>query len=271
MTNQEITMLANAAVESHILMLSDQEVLTEDLKKLTSSQLEKIKRGVSDTMKKLESSVESKGIRVSVVKQKAKKVAAKYAGKIKAHQKRGTAPSVASKDISKELVKDAGNTIKSVVKSYSIMSMPEKILIAILAFLVVLYVNTLIITLVAIISQSPDVAVMVGLVIVAPLVEEAAKKYFAANDMPWVGTGIVFGLELVMDVVKMLMMGIGLGKALLLRAIGLLMHFTTQAIQVKGAEEDWAGTAYTISVLIHATFNFLALAFGKEIMTWAKG
>ena len=264
-----ITEAADASVEAYIYLFTEQSMLTEGIKDLTVSQINNMQTGTANLMKKVEKALESKGVRIGIVKKRAKRAATKYSGIIKAHEKRGTDPKIAARSLVKAMAIDLKDTVKEVYEDFDDFTLGEKVLMGILVFIGILYINTMLGSIFFIITQDPKIAGALTAIFVAPIVEEAAKKYFAEWGMPWIGTGIVFGLEFAMYVVQMALAGITLGKVIILRVVGLIMHFTTQAIQVKGKEEDWVKTAYVVSVLIHATFNLVGTIFASPIEGWA--
>ena len=115
-------------------------------------------------------------------------------------------------------------------------------------------------------------------IVVAPMTEEALKTYFIARGLPWVGTAVVFGLELVQYIGTIVMQGGKLSKALVLRAISLLMHFSTTYIQKKiidsAVDEDDIKkkmfVAWLTGCAVHMAWNVFAIVYNNELMAWSQ-
>ena len=128
-------------------------------------------------------------------------------------------------------------------------------------------------------GATPMMFMVFNAVVVAPMLEEAVKNWFIQKNMPWVGTGVVFGIELVMYVFSIMAAGGSLPAALVARLAGLLMHFGTTAIQkymmdkdkdkgydvMPGQQKQTVLLAWSTGVLIHATWNALAIMYSKDL------
>ena len=164
---------------------------------------------------------------------------------------------------SKGLINELFNKLKTKILN---MNLSQKILTAIVVFIIIILLNSFIMnvgaSLLVTFGLSIDNAVAIFLPIVGPLFEEAAKNFFIQTKMPWLGTGVVFGLEAFLYLYNFWKLGkIGL-KAIIGRAVALFFHFFTTKVQ-KGYMEkhpDKAFTAYLIGFIIHFVWNAMPTA-----------
>jgi len=248
---------------SHMITEQDYmiEMITkEKLVNLTRKQLKYIERALS----KLK-------INAASIKSKAKD----FGIKLEKDYKKGLTYEQASKKLTTTAVTIVGNSLYQVKDKVLEMPMGEKILVSIASLLVVIFVSAAMGG-VATVTLGPKVASFVTTVVVAPMIEEAAKNYFVQQKMPWVGTGVIFGIEAVSYIITLFMQGFtNISKTLLLRLITLLMHFATTYIQKqiieKGESENKEFIAWTVGVGIHASWNILAILLDVKIGAWLKG
>lgn len=187
--------------------------------------------------------------------------------------KRGDSSEKVSKIISKKAIGLAKRAVDKAQRSFDEMEFGEKVLIGIIGFVVILIVNSIIGSVIMSLGSLGAIeAGKVTAIIVAPIVEEAAKAYFISQGMPWVGTGIVFGIEMGLYVLQLLAAGGKLVKVLILRITSLLMHFTTTYVQktivdkAKEGEEDKAAfIAWVTGVGIHMAWNIFATVANPQI------
>ncbi len=207
---------------------------------------------------------------VSKIKSAAKSVVGKYKSKVMKLHKQGINPEKAGLELSKEIGRDIKKIILKTKDDFLELGTGKKIAIALGMFVVLIFLNTLILAVIFSIIREPKVVTYISCVIVAPLTEELLKQYFIQKGMPWVGTGVIFGIEAVIYVAKMMMIGMNIPKAIIMRIAGLLMHFTTTAIQKTFYEEDEALAGWIIAVFIHASWNAIAISYNDEFINWAK-
>jgi len=191
---------------------------------------------------------------------------------------KGMTPEQASEQLVNALKDEAIATAKHLASKYNEETLPNKIYIALCMFITVLMINSIIGSI--LIPIAGDKAFSILAVVVAPMVEEAAKNYFIAQGLPWVGTGIVFGLELLQYLLSLMMQGLKIGKIIILRIASLLMHFGTTFVQKKiidSSDSDSEGDynnkrfiAWTVGVGIHATWNLFAIIYNDQIIGWAS-
>ncbi len=184
--------------------------------------------------------------------------------------------------IQNKLIKGAAKIIKkeaiSAKKSFEEKSLSEKIARSLFIFVIVLFLNTLFGG-IFIGFLDPEVGIAVLAVVIAPLVEESAKRLSIIHDHPWIYTGIFAGLELLQYVISLISAGGLLVPVLIVRLIALLMHFSTTFIQKyfkeKGEEKNKQGMennlemiGYFLAIGIHVTWNIIGLIMNKKIGAW---
>lgn len=264
----------NITVDNYLSYI-DEKYIALEMKRVgllaEAVDLSKLRLGYKKGIEKVKSILIEHEVNPDRIINMAKKQAGKYKGSLKKWHSQGLGPNVAALKLSKEMGKDVIRVVKSVATEYSDLKLGQKIAISIVAFIVVLVVQAILSVILILLIRDPKLVVTIIAVAIAPLVEESLKTYFVAKGMPWIGTGIVFGIEAVLYVFKMMSAGMSVGKALLVRAIGLLMHFGTTAIQKKFAEADHAFAGWILAVCIHATFNVVAITFDPKIASWLKG
>lgn len=184
--------------------------------------------------------------------------------------------------IQNKLIKGAAKIIKkeaiSAKKSFEEKSLSEKIARSLFIFVIVLFLNTLFGGIfIGFLGAQVGMAVLA--VVIAPLVEESAKRLSIIHDHPWIYTGIFAGLELLQYVISLISAGGLLVPVLIVRLIALLMHFSTTFIQKyfkeKGEEKNKQGMennlemiGYFLAIGIHVTWNIIGLIMNKKIGAW---
>lgn len=184
--------------------------------------------------------------------------------------------------IQNKLIKGAAKIIKkeaiSAKKSFEEKSLSEKIARSLFIFVIVLFLNTLFGGIfIGFLGSQVGIAVLA--VVIAPLVEESAKRLSIIHDHPWIYTGIFAGLELLQYVILLISAGGLLVPVLIVRLIALLMHFSTTFIQKyfkeKGEEKNKQGMennlemiGYFLAIGIHVTWNIIGLIMNKKIGAW---
>ena len=251
--------------ESDILFLQESAVVSRMVKSINTN----IEKTITKVLRRYNIAVEA-----------IKKDAKKYPSKVKALYDRNVPPEKASVQISKMISKDIANYLKKASNNTSDLFLDEKILLSILIFILLLFFNTFMINTIALIIDDPEIAMAIGAIVVGPLTEEAIKNYFIQEGMPWMGTGIVFGLELLHYVLRFIYSGMKIGKFVLIRLASLLLHFTTTFVQkkiIESADEDdpdqqlkRAWIAYAVGVGIHALWNTMGLVYNEKLVGWAK-
>ena len=248
------------ALEFRFLMESEQIIQEMSLSDLKNS-YKKIMPKIEEILQKHDIDVDS-----------IKKEASKYTGKLKKMYDDG----ISSEDASKKLVSDTKDFLVKKLHPVILKYKEDKakhiflaIIISISVFMCCVFLESITIKLVG------DI---VTIIVFAPMIEEAAKNYFIKTKIPWLGTGITFGIELINYVLSLMMLGATLPQALLLRIPGLMMHFVTTFIQKKimdkkENEEDEETVkknhdfkAWVIGVSLHSAWNLLGVIYNLEIL-----
>jgi ABC-type iron transport system FetAB permease component len=255
------------AYENTIVMTEHEYIMEltspEKLKELTQKQIHHIEKYL-------------KKFKIGVEKLKSK---AKQQGiQIKKEFDSGKTPEEAVKNLTKIAANDIGMALRASKDNIQKLSTEKKVAIAIGIFLLIFYFNTLLMVLLSSVITNPALITPIVSIIIAPMVEELAKNYFIKKEMPWVGTGVVFGLELVHYLMNVIFGGATvIAKFLVVRVATLLMHFTTTYVQkkiIEKGEEQGKNTAFIAWVVgfgIHALWNTLALIYNQKISGWVLG
>jgi len=210
-------------------------------------------------------------INISSLKSKAKQ----QAYKLKAEFDKGKTPEEVSNKLVLHVSKEVKNVLKKSKDKIKEISTTKKILISIIAFLIMVYVNTIISQLLLLVISNPSTIISIIVLVVAPMIEEASKNFFIKKDMPWIGTSVVFGLEAVHYIAQLIFSGgAAIARMAVIRLVALLMHFSTTYVQKKiiekgeAEEKDRAFIAWTIGVGIHVSWNALALLINDKTTAW---
>lgn len=260
-----------------------EDVSVEEIIKEAELILEKVdpmKAGgiVKSRLKIAEKAVKEYGIAPEKLKMAGKNAVKKFRG----YYDKGLKPKEASKQITTEILKVAQNHIQKAISKSSIGKKAQdsevKILIAIAAFIVILIMQGAITGLMALAGMPfgmGSVATVLLVIVIGPMIEEAVKTWFIEKNMPWTGTAVTFGIEAILYINSMMMMGASLPAALIARAVALLMHFATTAMQkviidkapTSKPEEraNYLFLGWCAGVLIHASWNALSLIYAKEL------
>jgi hypothetical protein len=173
------------------------------------------------------------------------------------------------KDTADLLKDEISSKLKAIVEKSDIdLTIGGKVSRSLISFLMIVVINTVLMGL--FIPFGPTVALILTGVTIAPLVEESLKTYFIKMNMPYFGTSIVFGLELIMYVVQLTLGGMIVPMSILLRIPSYLMHFFTTFIQKHIREsgtilQDRNKIAWFAAVLIHCFFNSIMIVGGLMI------
>ncbi len=141
----------------------------------------------------------------------------------------------------------------------------EKILKSLGIFIIVLFVTSVIGSWVASIGLSQAHILFIGACIVAPFVEEYAKRVAILGDYPFIYTGIFAGLEAIMYIVGSVVTEVPIATIIIIRTIAFAFHFATTHIQKLFHDESKIDsnvnsiTGYYIAVAIHMLWNALWL------------
>lgn len=241
-------------VTEHSYIVTEQEYLMEAISP------DALVQGMKKKVDYIEKHMRQLKVNVNQLKAQGKKMG----GWLKKQHKMGKSP----EQVNKVIVDSMARTIKphfaKLQQKFQQRSAGEKVLIGLAAFLVILYINSMIGS-VAVLVAGQMAGQVITAVVIAPIVEEAAKAYFIQQGLPWIGTGVVFTIEAAMYIFTMLAMGTKLITAVLTRALALLFHFSTTYVQKnivdkgKASGEDTAFAGWLIGVGMHAAWNTMAV------------
>lgn len=175
-------------------------------------------------------------------------------------------PSKAAKDIitvSYEFVKSKLKTktfIESIVENKN-QSITKKVILSIILTVVLTLINTFTVML-----FPPPIGYIIVCGLIAPIIEEYAKRIAIKEKMPWLYVSIFSGIELVVWVVQLVLIGMNPIQVILIRILPVMMHFYTTLIQKKWHDRSerkkdphYSKVGFFIAVLIHMLWNFTSI------------
>jgi hypothetical protein len=201
------------------------------------------------------------------------KSSAKKASQFISNQhKKGIPAKQTSKDMVQTIGKKTLSKVMAKVKSSSValdLDLSDKVIRSLGIFAIMLFMSTLLFGLANTIIVplfGAKMAVAFGAVVIAPFIEEYAKRFALIKGHPFIYTGIFGGIEALLYIIAITSSGGTLATALSLRAAALAMHFSTTFIQKlyhdKGKEdndESKSLTGYYVAVGVHSLWNFLTV------------
>ena len=230
-----------------------------------SSTVEKIKNSYHKNIHLVEKALLDHGINVKRIKDRSKKLGSQVKGDFE--------KKIPPKELQNKLISGTLKIMKEEVSGIK-MTFGEKVISSILVFMVVLILNTTLASIASVIFAAfgaPQLATILLALVIAPVIEEGAKKFALEQDYPWVYTGIFAGLEMLKFVISTVADGGILGPVIIMRTITLMMHFATVFIQKHFKEEDptsknkYSSTGYFLAVAMHSLFNLLGIIFNTQI------
>lgn len=210
-------------------------------------------------------------VSVSAIENDAKKLAKRTVKKIRKNYEQGTDPKTTAKLFESEIQSLIKSKMQPVLKKVETSAKAnidleswKKVVIGVGATILVFFINTFMFNVLILITQNIMLAYVMCAVIIGPIVEETAKSYFIAMNMPWSGTAIFAGLELLRYVQQLLAVGMALPTILLIRAMVIALHFATTAIQkyIQNSAPpgtDYRKIAWLAGVFVHMTWNSMAI------------
>lgn len=233
--------------------------LLKEIEMLDEGIIEKIETSFTKNKKYIKRFLKDQGININ----KATMGTSKYKQKITTAYKKGVSPEKVAKDIVRDLIKD-------IVKYVKEASVPKKLFIATIFFLVVMQLESICLIFLSTFlgAVGPEHVQRLLLIVIAPLIEEGVKAFGIAKKYPWIMTGVFAGLESVKNIFQLVMVGASPTRMILIRAITIVMHFSTMLIQKHFKEKDMALVGFIAAFLIHAIFNMLAIATSEYQMSF---
>ena len=200
---------------------------------------------------------------------KIKKEAVKLSQQIKIDVKNRKDPKLVANTIAlaaKSIITSTANDIKK-------LNLSSKIVASLLILISVIFVNTFLGVIAAIIFGSFGRILLIA--ILGPIVEEFAKRLAILQKYPFIYTGIFAGFEFLQYVIGLMLGGSGnLTKIIFLRVLTLGMHFATTIIQKYFTDqkeerdklpEYVSYKGYFIALGVHSLWNILALIFNENL------
>jgi hypothetical protein len=158
--------------------------------------------------------------------------------------------------------------ISELKKEADTATLGEKVLFSIAVFLLLFVLNSIILnvgaSLLTKFGLDFSTAVFLMIPVVGPLFEEAVKNVFIQLKMPWLGTGVVFGIEAAMYLYRLWKSGTLAITHVIARIMALIFHFYTTAVQKKYIEKhpDKEFAAYLVGFVIHFAWNLIPAISG---------
>lgn len=237
-------------------------------KLVKSNTIDKLKKSYRVNIKLVKDYLLKQGVDVARIKKESVKVA----HSVKQDFEKQKSPQIVQEKLFKGINTIVVSEIASIKSSFVEKTIGEKISASIIMFLIVLCINTIFLILLSSIFGS--LAYIIVVIIIAPIIEETAKRWAISQNHPWVYTGVFAGLELLQYVFSFLLSGANLIPTLIIRISALIMHFSTTAIQKyfydKDVEEnnlskDYTKVGYILAIFIHVTWNLIGTVFDKEL------
>ncbi len=242
------------------------ESFLQEMKNLSDSELEKAASITKKNMKVVEKYLKDHHVDISFLKKQAKKMEKVALNAYKKGDKPDQAALKAVNTIGKETIK---KSIAAVKKYYGTVTLKKAVLNSLFVFIIVITVNTFfggLFSTIGFLSGLVKLGEVLSTVVLAPLVEETAKKYAIDQDYPFVYTTIFSGLEGVIYVARMVRAGINLPLAVGLRVVGILFHFSTLLIQIhfkkksiRLDDERYDMLGFMVAFFMHATWNGMCI------------
>ena len=127
---------------------------------------------------------------------------------------------------------------------------------------------------IAVFRIPPDRGIVMGTfitaLIVAPVTEEFFKLYTMKSGYGPTALFLFNAFEFSQYVLLMIAQGISPIKAILVRLVTVIMHYTSAGTQKYFYDKDEEETGYRLSILIHSLFNFFAIFYAESIRDMIK-
>lgn len=258
----------------YCLQLEKQLNLNEELELLEEISLSSLKNFYEKRYKKIESILKQ----FNVSTRKIKESATRLASDVRKDFEKGLTPEQTSQKILNKVTSEMKSQALKAKAKIEQLSLQKKLIISILGFIACLYIGTMLSVSLSVFIKDKTVLTRIVSVVVAPLTEEALKNYFIVRGLPWVGTGVVFGIEFLVYVLNLIFSGFSLIRTLILRLTTIMMHFSTTFIQKKiidmadDTEEDIMKKryiAFATGVAIHSLWNAFSIVYDDQISAWS--
>ena len=235
----------------------------EFLQEIALIDKDKLVNSYKKNMKAVKMVLKDHGVDLNYIESQGKKAASI----VKNAHKRNIPPKDVSKTVINKVFKPS---IKKFVKGSITtadddLEIPaeEKVFRSLMIFFIVGIVNTFLMLL-CVPLFGPEVAMVILAIVIAPFVEEYAKRMAIFGKYPFIFTGIFAGLEALQYIIMLLAAGKTLIFAVMIRVLGVMLHFSTTLVQ-KWFYDRYEGdkekslVGYYVAVGIHSLFNTLAV------------
>lgn len=230
--------------------------------------VDKMEKSYKNNINVVEKYLKKYKVDINFIKTSAKK-ASQF---ISSQHKKGIPAKQTSRDMVQSIGKKTLSKVMAKIKSASVvmeLDLNDKIIRSIGIFVVMFFMSSLLFSLANVIIVplfGAKMAVAFSAVVLAPFIEEYAKRFALIKGHPFIYTGIFAGLEALLYIVAITAAGGTLAAAITVRAAALAMHFSTTYIQKlyheKGKEdndENKSLTGYYVAVGVHSLWNFLVI------------
>lgn len=233
--------------------LSEYKILHEDIK------IEKLSKVTLDKMNIIKKELNKYNVNIKDLESFGKNL---Y-NKIKKSYDTNADPKLVGKIFQNEIKNKVHSLIKKITENHDLT---KSMKLGIIGFMAIFIINSFIsIPIMGMLGSVMGMRVIC--VFVAPIVEESLKTYFIKKKIPYIGTGVTFGIEFLMYAIPLIMGGMGVASVLIIRSSVLLMHFFTTFLQKNLRDKSTENVnkqrnffAWLVSVLFHGLWNFTALA-----------
>ncbi len=261
--------MQNIILESYLNSLNEEYFILNELK-LNDFTIDKIQKSFKHNLKTSEDFLKNRGINIDIIKNEAKKLKSSFIDMMDSNIN----PEDASKKISSEL----SNFIIDNIKKFNIKpdekqnpSLMKKLVLTYIILNIVVFLNTLFLTVMAEgFFIPPEKAFALTAIVFAPIIEETGKAIALRSNFPYLYTGIFSFFEGLQYVIMLAVKGANIPLSILMRAVTVLMHFSTTIIQKYfydkfGSESNMTKVSWVIAVLLHSGFNSLGLIYNNKI------
>ena len=238
-----------------------QEISFSFKNKKVTPLIEKSKKAHNNNMKVIKRVLRDYGIDVKQLEAKARKVGSSIKSDLKNHNEKNITKKIA--DVVTKFIEESSEDLKDITDS--------KVKRSLLLLLCLFVIGSILSLPIMIIS--PQIGIIIITCVIAPITEEVAKNIAIKGDYPWIYTGIFSGIEFVQFTTALLLSGVPLRAAILIRTITVIIHFTTTMVQKyfkekgdKISDSTKNVTGLYIGTIIHVIFNVLTLIFKKKIL-----
>lgn len=263
-------------VEQYISFLNEEEqqILIEGrLMDLTKEQINKLISAATNNMKLVNKFLSDHGVSVSYIQSEGKKLSKYVESAFKNN--------VSQKDAAKEISKRGQKVLQKSLEKTDSKDIGIKILKSLGVFIIVGFINGFLVGFATPLFGAKIAGILLALVI-APIVEEFAKRNAVLKNYPFIYTSIFAGLEFI-NYIMMWFNGAlpnwDLPFFIIMRVITFIMHLTTTVVQKyfydkekqQGvSDENISKTGYYAGVAIHSFYNLMGVLGDSTLASISK-